>query len=184
MEAAERNTMTRPPYSPGESILSRGIGRHIAIIGPIVGLLLLALGYLQWRLLGLPNLLTINDEVVRNQIASSPEVLLWGTLMFTALALMQVGRALSSRSFSEPFWRQPLRTNKVLMGMILAVIVLQMLVIYAPGAQAFFATTALSALNLLLCVGFALVVLVIMEVLKAVERRLQREAGAPQNAGR
>jgi len=184
MEAAERNTMTRPPYSPGESIFSRGIGRHIAIIGPIVGLLLLALGYLQWRLLGLPNLLTINDEAVRNQIASSPEVLLWGTLMFTALALMQVGRALSSRSFSEPFWRQPLRTNKVLMGMILAVIVLQMLVVYAPGAQAFFATTALSALNLLLCVGFALVVLVIMEVLKAVERRLQREAGAPQNAGR
>ena len=104
--------------------------------------------------------------------------------MFTALALMQVARALSSRSFSEPFWQQPLRANKVLMGMILAVIVLQMLLVYAPGAQALVSTTALSALNLLLCVGFALVVLVIMEVLKAVERRLQGKAGIPQNVGR
>jgi Ca2+-transporting ATPase len=168
MEAAERNTMSRPPYSPSESIFSRGMGRHIAIIG----LLPLVLGHLQWRLLGLPNVLTINEEAVRDRIASSPEVLLWGTLMFTALALMQVGRALSSRSFSEPFWRQPPRTNKVLMGMIVAVIVLQMLVVYAPGAQAFFARTALSMLNLLLCVGIALTVLAIMGVLKEVERRL------------
>jgi hypothetical protein len=68
--------------------------------------------------------------------------------------------------------------------MILAVIVLQMLVVYSPGAQGFFSTTSLSALNLLLCVGFALGVLVIMEVLKAVERRLQGEAGVPQDVGR
>jgi Ca2+-transporting ATPase len=171
MEAAERNTMSRPPYAPGESVFSRGVGRHIAIIGPAIGLLLLALGYYQWQLLGLPNLLAIEDESVRSQLASSPEVLLWGTLMFTALALMQVGRALSSRSFTEPFWRQPPRTNKVLMGMILAVVALQMLVVYTPSVQAFFSTTSLSALNLLLCVGFAVVVLVIMEVVKAIERR-------------
>ncbi len=171
MEAAERNTMSRPPYAPGESVFSRGVGRHIAIIGPVIGLLLLALGYQQWQLLGLPNLLAIGDEAVRSQLASSPDVILWGTLMFTALALMQVGRALSSRSFTEPFWRQPLRTNRVLVGMILAVVLLQMVVVYAPGAQAFFSTTSLSALNLLLCVGFAVAVLVIMEALKALERR-------------
>ena len=177
MEAAERNTMSRPPYAPGESVFSRGVGRHIAIIGPIIGLLLLALGYYQWQLLGLPNLLTIEDEAVRSQLASSPDVILWGTLMFTALALMQVGRALSSRSFTEPFWRQPLRTNKVLMGMILAVITLQMLVVYTPSVQAFFATTSLSALNLLLGVAFAVAVLVIMEVVKALERRWQPTRG-------
>jgi Ca2+-transporting ATPase len=171
MEAAERNTMSRPPYAPGESVFSRGVGRHIAVIGPVIGLLLLALGYYQWQLLGLPDLLAIDDEVVRSRIASSPEVLLWGTLMFTALALMQVGRALASRSFTEPFWRQPLGTNKVLMGMIVAVVALQMLVVYTPSLQAFFSTTSLSALNLLLCVGFALAVLVIMEVVKAIERR-------------
>lgn len=64
--------------------------------------------------------------------------------------------------------------------MILAVVVLQMLVVCAPGAQAYFSTTSLSALNLLLCAGFALGVLVIMEVLKAVERRRSGGAGSPQ----
>ena len=59
------------------------------------------------------------------------------------------------------------------MGMILAVVALQMLVVYTPSVQAFFSTTSLSALNLLLCVAFAVVVLVIMEVVKALERRRQ-----------
>jgi len=68
--------------------------------------------------------------------------------MFTALALMQVGRAFSSRSFFEPFWKQPLRTNKVLVGMILAVVVLQLFVIYTPGVQTFFSAVGLSGANL------------------------------------
>jgi len=41
-----------------------------------------------------------------------------------------------------------------------------------------------SALNLLVCVGLTLGVLVIVEVLKAVECRRPGEAGVPQSAGR
>jgi Ca2+-transporting ATPase len=171
MEAAEKNTMKRPPYSPKESILSRGVGRHIAIIGPVIGLLLLVMGYAQWQQLGLPNLLQIKDEASRSALLTDPDVLMWGTLMFTALALSQVGRAFSSRSFLEPFWRQPLRTNKVLAGMILAVVVLQLTVVYTPALQTIFSTVGLSGANLVLCIAFAMVVLAIMEVLKAFERR-------------
>jgi P-type Ca2+ transporter type 2C len=171
MEAAEKNTMQRPPYSPQESIFSRVVGRHIAIIGPVIGLLLLAVGSLQWQQLGLPNLLLIEDEAGRNALLTDPRVLMWGTLMFTALAMMQVGRALSSRSFYDPFWKQPLRTNRVLMGMIVAVVVLQLLVVYTPGIQTFFSAVSLSGANIGLCVAFAVVVLTIMELLKAFERR-------------
>jgi Ca2+-transporting ATPase len=171
MEAAEKNTMRRPPYSPKESILSRGVGRHIAIIGTVIGSLLLALGYQQWQQFGLPNLLEVKDEAERSALLSDPTVLTWGTLMFTSLALMQVGRALSSRSFLDPFWKQPLRTNKVLAGMMGAVVVLQMLVVYTPALQTFFSTVGLSAANLALCIAFAVVVLAVMEVLKALERR-------------
>ncbi|MBS1242463.1 MAG: ATPase, P-type (transporting), superfamily, subfamily [Nitrospirae bacterium] len=170
MEAAEKNTMQRPPYSPQESIFYRGVGRHIAIIGPVIGLLLLVMGYLQWQQLGLPNLLQIKDETDRNALLTHSKVLMWGTLMFTALALMQVGRAFSSRSFFEPFWKQPLRTNKVLVGMILAVVVLQLFVIYTPGVQTFFSAVGLSGANLGLCIAFAMVVLAIMELVKAFER--------------
>ncbi|NTU90424.1 MAG: cation-translocating P-type ATPase [Chlorobiaceae bacterium] len=171
MESAENKTMQRPPYSPQESIFSRVVGRHIAIIGPVIGLLLLAMGYLQWQQLGLPNLLQIKDEADRNALFSDPKVLMWGTLMFTALAMMQVGRALSSRSFFDPFWKQPLRTNKVLMGMIVAVVVLQLFVVYTPGVQTFFSSVSLSGANIGLCIAFAIVVLAIMELVKAFERR-------------
>ncbi|MBS3958477.1 MAG: cation-translocating P-type ATPase [Xanthomonadaceae bacterium] len=174
MEAAEKNTMRRPPYSPQESIFSRGVGRHIAIIGPIIGFLLLALGYLQWQQLGLPNMLQIDAEDARNALLSDPRVIGWGTLMFTALAFMQVGRAFSSRSFYEPFWRQSLGTNKVLVYMIALVVVLQLVVVFTPGLQKFFSTTGLSLEGLGISVGFAVVVLVIMEVFKAFEKRRLR----------
>jgi Ca2+-transporting ATPase len=170
MESAENNTMQRPPYSPQESIFSRVVGRHIAIIGPVIGLLLLALGYLQWQHLGLPNLLQIRDETDRNVLFSDPRVLMWGTLMFTALAMMQVGRALSSRSFFEPFWKQSLLKNKLLMGMIVAVIVLQLFVVYTPCVQTFFSSVSLSGANIGLCIAFAIVVVAIMELVKAFER--------------
>jgi len=171
MEAAEKNIMRRPPYSPKESLLSRGVGRHIVLIGPIIGFLLLSLGYVQWKLFDLPNLLQINDEAYRNALFTDPRMLMWGTLMFTALGLMQVGRAFSSRSFFEPFWKQPFRTNKVLLAMIVTVIAALMLVVYTPGIQTFFHVTSLSGTNLGLCIAFAIIVLAIMEAVKAFERR-------------
>jgi Ca2+-transporting ATPase len=171
MEAAEKNIMQRPPYSPQESILSRGVGRHILVMGPVIGLLLLWMGYWQWKLLGLPNMLQIDDEAYRVALFTDPKVLLWGTLMFMALGLMQVGRAFSSRSFFEPFWKQPLGTNKVLLGMVSAVLVLLMLVVYTPGVQTFFYVVGLSGANLGLCIAFALVVLTVMELVKAYGRR-------------
>jgi len=171
MESAEKNTMHRPPYSPQESILARGVARHIAIIGPVIGVLLLGLGYLQWQLLDLPNLLEIKDAASRNALLTGPKALMWGTFMFTALALMQVGRAFSSRSFFDPFWHQPLRTNKVLMGMIIAVVTLQLFVVYTTGVQSFFYAVRLSGTNLGVCIAFAILVLAIMEGLKALERR-------------
>jgi Ca2+-transporting ATPase len=91
--------------------------------------------------------------------------------MFTALALMQVGRALSSRSFIESFWKQPLRTNKTLVGLILAVVALQLSVVYTPSVQTFFSAVGLSGVNLGLCIAFAMVVLAIMELVKAFARR-------------
>ena len=96
---------------------------------------------------------------------------MWGTLMFTALGLMQVGRAFSSRSFFEPFWKQPFRTNKVLLGMIFTVVAVLMLVIYTPGVQTIFHVVGLSGANLGLCIVFAIIVLAIMEVVKAFDRR-------------
>jgi magnesium-transporting ATPase (P-type) len=125
----------------------------------------------KWKLLDLPNLLQIKDDAYRNALFTDPKVLMWGTLMFTALGLMQVGRAFSARSFFEPFWKQPFSTNKVLLRMIFTVIVMLMLVVYTPGVQAFFHVVGLSGANHGLSIAFAILVLVIMELAKAYERR-------------
>jgi Ca2+-transporting ATPase len=147
------------------------VARHISIIGPVIGALLLVSGYVQWKLLGLPNLLKVKDEAMRAVLFDDPTVLVWGTIMFASLCFMQVGRALSSRSFLEPFWKLDLRVNKVLLAMIVTVIGLLMLVVYVPGVQEFFHVVGLSVANVGVCVAFALIVLVIMEALKAYERR-------------
>jgi len=74
MEAAERNTMSgrRTRQAKACSPAHRSAHcHHRSDHRPAAARARL----LQWRLLGLPNLLTIDDEAVRIQIASSPEVL-------------------------------------------------------------------------------------------------------------
>jgi Ca2+-transporting ATPase len=168
MEAAEKNTMRRPPYAPSDSIFARGIGRHIAVIGPLIGVLFIAAGWWQWNALGVPA--DPPDGDVR--------AVLWGTLMFTSLAFMQLGRALSSRSFREPLWAIPALGNPVLLGMIALVLALQFVVVFAPGVRDFMATLPLDQNHLSVAVGLAVIVLAIMEIEKAFVRRAAQRAAA------
>ncbi len=157
VEAAERDTMQRPPYRPDEGIFGRGAAKHVAVLGPVIGLLMLAVGAWQWWERDLHQLAGQARETA---------LLGWGTLMFTTMALMQLSRAFSSRSFAEPFWRSPLGNNPVLLAMMLAVLVLQALAVYVPALGGFFATVPLGSGELLLGLGVAVVVLVLMEVEK------------------
>lgn len=45
LEPTEKDAMRRPPFQPGESIFSRGIGRHILMMGPLLGLVAFGVGY-------------------------------------------------------------------------------------------------------------------------------------------
>jgi P-type Ca2+ transporter type 2C len=169
VERAERDTMRRPPYAPKESILSRGIGQHIALIGPILGAGMIGVGYVAFRATG---------------GAGSPvEEALVATTVFTTLAFVQLLRALSARSFRDPVWRTGLGGNRVLLGMIAAAFVLQLAVVYVPFLQNVFQTQPLGPTTLLVAGGFAFIMLVVMEVEKALRRRaypliLQGKAGS------
>ncbi|MFQ3586074.1 MAG: cation-translocating P-type ATPase [Fimbriimonadaceae bacterium] len=163
MEAAERNTMRRPPYKPQESVFSRGVGLHVATVGPVIGLLFILLGWWMWGRLGIS---TLTGDDRQNALLE------WGTLMFTALAFMQLGRALSSRSFRDPVFKIPLATNRVLMGMIAVTLLMQLAVVYLPGLQTFFWTYALPLEEIGIATGMAVFVLVVMEIEKAIRRRI------------
>jgi Ca2+-transporting ATPase len=165
MEAAEKNTMRRPPYSPKESVFSRGVGLHIAIVGPMIGLLFIAFGWWQWQALGLP------EARLTDPAKEGPLFLLWGTLMFTAMAFMQIARVFCSRSFTLPAWRSALRDNPVLIGMVAVTLTLQVAAVFTPGVRAFFHATPLAAGQITLALGVAASVFVLMELVKAALRR-------------
>ncbi len=155
VEPAEPNTMKRPPRSPQESFFSGGLMRHVVWVGLVIGLAALAVGILFY-----------NSE--------NPADNRWQTMVFTALAFMQMGQALASRSTRESLWSLGLFTNPVLLGLVVVTAALQLMVLYVPFLDQFFQITPLSLQELLLCVALGVVVLVLIELEKAFLRR--REA--------
>ncbi len=95
----------------------------------------------------------------------------WQTLIFTALAFMQMGQALASRSTRALLWSFGLRSNPVLLGLIGVTVVLQLAVIYVPFLDRFFQITPLRVGELLLCVLLGVSVLLLIEAEKALTLR-------------
>lgn len=95
----------------------------------------------------------------------------WQTMIFTALAFMQIFQALASRSDKESFFKVGVISNPVLAGMALLVFTLQMAVIYVPGLANFFAVVPLRWHDLSIAAGAGLVVFGVMEVGKKVSKQ-------------
>lgn len=152
VEPAEKGAMKRPPRAPQESLFSGGLGRHVVWVGLAIGLLALGVGLLY------------HD-------AANPADARWQTMIFTALAFMQMGQALASRSTRESIVTLGLRSNPVLLGLVGVTAVLQLTVIYTPFLDQFFQVTPLSARELLLCVGLGGLTLLLIELEKAWLRR-------------
>jgi Ca2+-transporting ATPase len=152
VEPAESNTMKRPPRSPQESLFSHGLARHVIWVGLVIGLSALGIGAYY------------GDEA--NATGSRQQ-----TMIFTVLAFMQMGQALASRSTTASIFTLGLRSNPVLLTLVLITAVLQLAVIYVPFLDQFFQITPLTAGQLLLCVGMGLAMLLLIELEKAWLRR-------------
>ena len=149
VEPAERNTMQRPPYPPKENIFGRGMGRDIVVVGLLMGLVSLGVGYFAWP---------------RGDPA-------WQTMVFTTLTLAQMGNALAVRSERFTLWQIGLLTNRLLLGSVLLTLLLQMAVIYLPIMQEVFDTVPLSATDLAISLGCAVLVYFGVEIYKIITRR-------------
>ncbi|MFZ5573212.1 MAG: cation-translocating P-type ATPase [Thermodesulfobacteriota bacterium] len=144
VEPAEKDTMNRPPYSPQEGVFNRGAGMQTALNGLMIGGMALAVGaWYYFR--GHAN---------------------WQTMVFTSLTFVQIAQALASRSSGESLFRIGIRSNPLMLGMILAVVVLQLLVIYVPPLQTIFNTVPLAPMDLGITAGIGVLFLVMTEVQK------------------
>ncbi len=148
VEPPERDTMRRPPHHPQENIFGRGLGRHVAWVGLLMGLVSLGMGYWAW-------------QAGWNH---------WQTMAFTTLTLSQMGHALAVRS-RESLFKVGLLSNRALLGAVMLTFVLQLAVIYVPFLQELFKTNALALDELLLSLGFSTVVFWGVELEKWLMRR-------------
>lgn len=149
VEPGEKNTMSRPPYSPKESIFSHGMGRHIIWVGLLMSVVSLAMGYWHWR--------TGHEG--------------WQTMVFTTLALSQMGHALAIRSNQYSLFQIGIFSNKPLLLAVVLTVILQIAVVYVPFLQSFFKTVSLSAEELAISIGLSSIVFLAVELEKWLIRK-------------
>ena len=148
-EPAERNVMQRPPYKPNESIFGRGVGRDIAWIGLLLGVVLLALAYGYW----------------------STGQATWITMVFSTLTFSRIALSETIRSQQDSLFEIGLLSNPQLLATVFLTFVLQLFVIYLPFLQGFFGTTALSAQELAIAIILSTIPFWAMELQKGLSRK-------------
>ncbi|MGE3537441.1 MAG: cation-translocating P-type ATPase [Candidatus Tectimicrobiota bacterium] len=149
LEPTEKDTMRRSPFAPGESIFSRGIGRHILLFGPVMALISFGLGSWAYQ-------------------HGNPA---WGTMVFVTLTLSQLGHALAVRTNTTALFQVGLRSNPIMFYAIIATLMLQMMAVYLPPFQALFHTVPLTLTELAICLGASTLVFWGVELEKYLLRR-------------
>jgi Ca2+-transporting ATPase len=147
MEEAEPDIMDKPPRSSKEGIFSNGMGIDIIYQGIIVAVLTLISFFIGKR---------------QSQITGM-------TMAFMTLSLCEVFHSINMRSRTKSVFR--LKThNKYLTGAMILSFMLTLVVIYIPGLNTLFDLEALSAENLAIGIGLALLIIPIVELVKLAQR--------------
>lgn len=152
IEPAEKNIMSRPPQSPGQSIFSNGMGVHILW----VGLLLAAL--------------TIGTQAYAIHVEDSH----WQTMVFTVLCLGQLMHVMAIRSENTSLFVQGIFSNKPLISSVVFIFILQLTIIYVPFLNVLFKTQPLTLSELFTCIAISSVVFIAVEIEKLYRRRYKK----------
>jgi Ca2+-transporting ATPase len=148
VEPVEPDAMRRPPRPTGESILGAGLWRQALWVGLVMAAIVLGIQGLAieagWH---------------------------WQTMVFTTLALLQLGNALAVRSERLSFFRLGLGTNVPLALAVGGTLLVQLALIYVPPLQPIFVTEALGLPELAIVLVASTAAFVAVEVDKALLRR-------------
>jgi len=148
LEPVERDAMRRPPRSPTESIFARGLWQHALWVGLLMAVVCLVL-LVGARAMGWP----------------------WQTMVFTTLALLQLGHALAVRSERESFFSLGVWSNPLLLAAVAGTFAVQLLIVYLPALQGLFDTEPLAPVQLAVVLAASTVAFIAVEIEKWVRRR-------------
>jgi Ca2+-transporting ATPase len=149
MEPAEPGVMKRPPNPASVNIFDRRMVLGILWLGVLMAIISLGVGYFYWQ----------------------AGIEYWQTMTFTTLTLSQMAAALAARSENTSLWKIGIFSNQQMLRAILTTFVLQLAVIYLPFMQNILNTDSLPVADLAIALGVSLLVLLIAEVVKWIERR-------------
>ncbi len=150
VEPAEPNVMNRPPIDPKESIFARGMGTYMIRIGIILAIITISLMLWSYPYCKA----NVSDILVADR---------WKTMVFTTLCLAQMGHAMAIRSNTQLTIELNPWSNPYVLASVVLTSLLQLALIYIEPLQKFFGTHYLSFTELMVCVGFSLLMFVWIE---------------------
>lgn len=145
-EPAEKDIMNRPPRPPKENLFAGGLISRILLTGTLIAI---ASIFIQWW-----------------AVRQGYDVKTQQTIVFTMLCFVQLGNALSVRSFYYPIISSGIIANKGMWATIVLTVGLQLSIIYIPFLQAIFKTSHIPqlAMTSILIVTFSCIIFI--ELLK------------------
>jgi Ca2+-transporting ATPase len=151
-EKAEADVMKRPPRHAKESLFSDGVGYHIVWVGLLMaGVTLFTQA---WS--------------IHNGMSH------WQTMVFTVLALSQLGHVMAVRSDRTFLYKQGIFSNLPLVGSVELTFFLQMILIYWPAMNKIFHTQPLTGKELLFCIGMSVIVFHAVELEKYIRKKMRQ----------
>lgn len=103
--------------------------------------------------------------------AYAREAAYWQTVVFTVLTVSQLFHSMAVRSERASLFNIGVASNLPMLGAVLLTVALQLAVIYVPALNPIFKTQPLPVFDLLVCLALSSLVLVAVEVEKALVRR-------------
>jgi P-type Ca2+ transporter type 2C len=155
VEPGEPDAMRRTPRPPKESILGAGLWQQALWVGLLMASVVLAI-----------------------QAVAIAAGWAWQTMVFTTLALLQLGNALAVRSERSSVVSLGLRTNLALTLAVAGTLLVQLALIYVPALQPIFVTQTLSGPELAVVLVASTAAFAAVEGEKAVRRRTHRWASS------
>jgi Ca2+-transporting ATPase len=123
-EPAEKNIMQKHPRPPKENLFAGGLAVNILFTGIVITIAALSV---QWW-----------------AVSQGYAVKAQQTMVFTTLCFVQLGNALSVRSFQFGIFSRNMFANQFMWVTIIITIALQLLIVFVPALQTVFKTTALA----------------------------------------
>ncbi len=170
VDPGDKDVMKQKPRNPKESFFAQGAGFRAIIGGILIGLFTLLAFYYGLTHHGYElGSRMLSEEALETALPYAR------TMSFVVLAVSQLFYSLSMRNFDKSIFRVGLFSNLYLIGAIVIGILLQLVVITIPALADAFGVHNLSLSEWGVALGFALIPLLVNEVIKLFSRNFGRK---------